>query len=332
MISIDVGKEPDSEWNKRLLDSKLGTIYQTKEYGAYVESQLKSKPIYLKFYTNNGEIVSQLLLFQSFKGRGKLAEFFGRGFVYSAVAKASALLPKYTNWIFGPVIFNTTYNSEISESLGNLLISWKGQFSGSTHPLNNDFNFDKKFNFQKNESGTFIIDLKQDLQKILDNADKNSVKKNIKRAQERGVTISEISSNEDLLTYHRLLFTHRKENDLLPYSVDDIVNGFNVMKSVGQKGFLAWHDKIPVGGIFISSFNNYINEWGIARSKIDTEKKLYSLDLLRWNIITWGKENHCNYYDLSGVKLSRITPKDESLFRNKEKWRGNLVIYPVFST
>ena len=332
MISIEIDKETDSDWNKRLLSSEFGSIYQTKEYGLYVKERIKSKPLYLKFYSNNDELVGQLLAFQSFKGRGKIAKYFGRGMLYSAVAKISDMMPKYIYWIFGPVVFNNELQSEVSESLGNVLNSWEVKFSGSIHPLNNDFNFDKKFNFQKNESGTFIIDLKQDLQKTLDNADKNSVKKNIKRAQERGVTISEISSNEDLLTYHRLLFTHRKENDLLPYSVDDIVNGFNVMKSVGQKGFLAWHDKMPIGGIFISSFNNYINEWGIARSKIDTEKNLYSLDLLRWNIITWGKENHCNYYDLSGVKLSRITPKDESLFRNKKKWGGNLVIYPVFST
>jgi len=331
MISTDIGKEPDSEWNKRLLDSKLGTIYQTKEYGAYVESRLKSKPIYLKFYTDNGEIVSQLLLFQSFKGRGKLAEFFGRGFVYSAVAKTSSLLPKYTNWIFGPVIFNTTYNYEISESLGNLLISRKGKFSGSLHPLNSDFDFPQKFNLQKRNTATFVIDLNQNLEQIFNNTDKKSVQKNIKRSQERGVTVTQISSKEDLILYHELLNKHRSENKLVSYSLEDVIEGYELVKSIGQIGFLAWYEKIPVGGVFISTFNKYINEWGIARSMIDTEKKLSSLDLLRWKIIEWGKQNNCRYYDLSGVKPSNRSPKEEDLFRNKAKWGGKLINYTLFS-
>ena len=37
MITIEYLSEPDLNWNKRLLDSKYGTIYQTKEITQYFE-------------------------------------------------------------------------------------------------------------------------------------------------------------------------------------------------------------------------------------------------------------------------------------------------------
>lgn len=331
MISVEIEKENDIDWNKRLSNSQLGTVYQTQEYSSYVKSRLKSNPIFLKFYTANGELVAQLLVFQSFLGRRKLSKFFGRGFVYSTIAKASTLLPKYTNWVFGPVIFNTSYQNEISESLGNLLNSWKGKFYGTTHPLNTDFDFPQKYNIKKEEAATFVIDLEEGLEQIFNNTDKKSVQKNIKRSQERGVTITQISSRNDLIKYHELLNKHRLDKKLISYSLEDVIEGYELMKSVGQTGFLAWHDKTPIGGIFISSFNNYINEWGVARSQIDTEKKLYSLDHLRWKIIEWGIQNNCKYYDLSGVKSANRSPKEETLFRNKAKWGGKLINSPIFS-
>ena len=332
MISVEVEEKPDSKWNDRLLESPFGTIFQTKEYAAYVEDRLKSKPTFLKFQTEKGEIISQLVVFQSAKGRGKLARLFGKGSVYTAISKASTtFLPKNTNWLFGPVLLNASYQGEVTESLGTLLKSWKGNFQGSQHPLCNDFIFPVQFNFKRKELGTFLIDLKQDLNQILDNADKKSVKKNIERSQNRGVVITQINSQKDLETYHEILNQHRKDNNIEPYSIEDVKRGYEILTPVGQIGFLAWKDKIPIGGIFASAFNGYINEWGIARTTIDLEEKLYSQDLLRWKIIEWGKENNCNYYDLSGVQISNRTTKEDGIFHNKEKWGGKLVTYPHFS-
>lgn len=331
MISVEVSQEPDSDWNKQLLYSKYGTVFQTVEYAGYIESRIKSTPNYMKFVTSSGDIAGQLLIFQSFKGSRKLKKYTGNGFLYSFSSRFSSILPKYSYWNFGPVISNSDLAGKIFDTLGNVLTSWKGRFVGSVHPLNPDFNFEKKFNFKRQNSGTFLIDLSQNLNEILDATDKKSVKKNIERSEERGVRITDISSKEDLAIYHELLNAHRQHNKLDSYTMDDVIEGHQMLSSVGQKGFLAWLDNIPIGGIFFSSFNKYINEWGIARSQIDAEKKLYSTDLLRWKIIEWGKKNNCSYYDLSGIKIENRDSKEEGIFRNKEKWGGKLVIYPSFS-
>ena len=74
----------------------------------------------------------------------------------------------------------------------------------------------------------------------------------------------------------------------------------------------------------------YEFEFKVAGEKLDLEEKLYSQDLLRWKIIEWAKQNNCRYYDLSGVQISNRTPKEDGIFRNKEKWGGKLIIYPHF--
>lgn len=330
MTSFEILEKPDSGWNQKLLSSPYGIMSQTSEYGSYIESRFKSKPLYIKFFNNKGQFIGQLLVFRTIKGRKRINKFFGQSFFYSSVMKMAKLMPKYFHWYFGPIIFDKSYQTSISETLGNLIVSWKREFEGTTHPLNPDFEFPTKFNFKKQKESTFVIDLKQDIQKILTNTDKHSVQKNIKRSQERGVFITEIKSKDDIMTYYELQKKYRLQNKLQPYSRLDLEEGFFLLKRVGLKGFIAWYDKIPVGAISFSSFNGYICESGIARSGLDSEKNLYSQDLLRWKIIEWGVKNNCNYYDLAGIKPADRSPKEEGIFRNKKKWGGTQYNYGLF--
>lgn len=330
MLRIDIQDHPDPEWDERLLHSNFGTSNQISEYGIDIKTRLKSKILFIKFYDED-KLVAQLLAAQSFRGRGRLANLFGWGFIYSAVSKASIFFPKHITWYSGPVIFNKSYTSKVSESLGNLLISLKSSFYGSVHPLDADFVFPTKFNFQKVQLSTFILDLKQDLNVILKNTDKKSVQNNIKRSIERGVTVKQIESKEDFVKYYELQRAFREKNQLRLYSKNDLLEAFEQNKKNGNSiTLLAIYKGEPVGGINFASFNGYIMESGIARSEIDKEKILYSIDLLRWNIIEWGIKHNCRYYDLIGVKFKDRSAKEEGIFRNKRKWGGKLVHYHAF--
>jgi len=66
-------------------------------------------------------------------------------------------------------------------------------------------------------------------------------------------------------------------------------------------------------------------------SDLIMEKKLYSLDLLRWEIIEWGIKNNKNYYDLSGVEIKNRSAKEDGIFRKKRKWGGSLIEYSSFT-
>ena len=58
----------------------------------------------------------------------------------------------------------------------------------------------------------------------------------------------------------------------------------------------------------ISFFNSYLNEWGVGRSILDYDEKLYSQDLLKWEIICWGKKNNFSYFDLT---VANPTPDND---------------------
>lgn len=320
MISLEILDKPDSQWNDRLLNSTYGTLYQTKEYASYIQSRLKARPLYLKFYEKD-ELISQLLIFQTYKGIKKIDKWFGHGYFYSFVVKTS-LLPKYTYWTYGPVIFNMSYQKEILETLGNYLVKQKVKFRGSPHPLDSEYYFSSKFNFVKEQRSTFIINLKEKIEKIFEKTNKHSVQKNIRRSKDRGVTITELNTKEDFNVYYQLQKEHRIQNKLTPYTKNDLSENYSQFQQLGSGGFLAWYNEIPIGAIAFSSFNGYINEAAIARSKIDSEKHLYSLDLLRWKIIELGVDNNCRFYDMSGVKPTNRNSKEEGIFRNKKKWGG----------
>ena len=73
-----------------------------------------------------------------------------------------------------------------------------------------------------------------------------------------------------------------------------------------------------------------MNEWGVARSSIDYEQKLYSQDLIKWKIIEWGIENKMNWYDLSGINPNPVNSKERGILQYKKKWGGEKVQQWIF--
>ena len=60
MISIEIDTKPDTNWNKRLLESGFGTVYQAEERATQLELENVSN-YFLKFVDSKGDIIGQLL-------------------------------------------------------------------------------------------------------------------------------------------------------------------------------------------------------------------------------------------------------------------------------
>jgi len=328
MLTIKIDEQGDDEWNQNLLNSSLGTIFQTKERATYLKSMLGSDSLFLKFYDEDN-LVAQLLAFYTPRITGKVTKIFGRGKLYS-LFKSSNFFPRYLHWLYGPVIFDDSYRDKVSEALGNFIISKKYSFIGSPHPLDSNFCFPSKFNFNQSKNGTFIINLINGIEDITKNYNKKSTIKNIQRAKKRGVIVTEIQSDEDILQYYKLQKQTRIKNNLIPYSLEDIEKGLKISKSLGATGFLAWLGEKLTGGIIINSFNGYIVQSGSARSELDSSNKLHSQDLLKWHVIEWGIKNKCRFYDLAGIKLTDRNDKEEGIYIHKKKWGGKLYEYYTF--
>src|SRR3989344_7413674 len=118
MITIETLSEPDQRWNKRLLESKYGTIYQTKEIAKYFEKIAKYKNSYLNFLDQSGKIVGQLLLSKQ--------DISQKNLIQNILSKISSKNKSLYRWIYGPVIFDNNQEFNIIKQLFYYLKSKNG--------------------------------------------------------------------------------------------------------------------------------------------------------------------------------------------------------------
>lgn len=315
MISI-ISEDPDSEWNRRLENAGLGTIYQSMEWGKIISS-LGWKPIFLKFVDSSGKIVGQLLI-------SEITRDVRKGTVGKLIHKMPILKKTICKWTYGPVIFDSSFSSEIYSVLGNFLRSKNCKVSGWQHPLCIDGIKTLEKSFELEPWGTFLIDLHHNKEELFNNIEKRSGRKNIERSVERGVTIEEIT--EKNLEEYGILQSDKSEGEE-KVDLEHLSNWWRTFKPLGYSGFLARKDGVPMGGLLFSYFNKYIIEGGVARSEVDTKNMLYSQDLIKWKIIEWGVDNKMNYYDLAGFNPKPTSKKEEGIYRYKRKWGGKQYDY-----
>lgn len=318
MISVEADDEPDSDWNARLLNSPHGTIYQTKEIAAYLETVLHSRNIFLKFTDQSGKIVGQIML-------SAYSRFDKKGKVGSILEKIPSQKNLIYRWSYGPVVFDPAFNNETYKALRDFLISRNCRVLGYIHPLTGGILSSLAEPFKIKLWGTFLIDLSLTKEVLWNKMDKHAARKNIERSKKRGVHIKEIDRST-LEAYHEIL-QETKGKAGVNMKLSDLQIMWDKLRPVGFTGFLAFENERPVGGIMVSFFNKYVNEWGVARSQRDTSAKLYSQDLLKWRIIEWSIDNKFRYYDLTGVNPDSVDEKEAGIFRYKEKWGGDFVKY-----
>jgi len=312
LITLEVNAEPDSNWNNRLLKSSSGTIYHTVEYSKML-SWIGREPNFLTFFSQNGEIIAQLL-------GSKYSRFKKKSKVHSLLGKIVSSQKNIFYWTFGPVIFDPNSNNLICEKLSDYLNSNKYLARGSEHPLTNKPLANVKKPLIAKNWSTFQIDLTNDETNLWEKMDKHSARKNIQRSIKRGVKVREITRSE--IKFYQLI---REETNPVPLEV--LEKRWDLLHQLGWTIFIAFLDDVPIGGLIASSFNGYVNEWGVARTSLDTKEKFYAQDQLKWSIIKWGIEKKFRFYDLTGANPNPIDSKEEGIFRYKRKWGGNMIFY-----
>ena len=62
------------------------------------------------------------------------------------------------------------------------------------------------------------------------------------------------------------------------------------------------------------------------------DEKLYSQDLIKWEIIRWSKKNNCKYLDLTGASPNPLNEKESGILRYKKKWGGKQIPLYILKT
>lgn len=320
MISIEIKEESDEQWNDRLFESNLATIYQTKEWGSLL-NDIGRKPLFAKFIDNKGNIVGQNLIpiISNLDKKGLIGKFLKKTF-----SKHFSIY----NWSYGPIVFRNDLYQDIMNSLIVFLKSQKCKVSGIGHPLlSNDISFlDNKM--KKTEWITYLIDLNYPIDELYNAIEKHSGRKNIERSIKRGVEIEEITL-KSLSDYVNLMNIGKDEKEKL--DLERMRKVWTTLKPLGYSGFLARKDNVPIGGLMFSYLNGQIIEAGVVRSEIDRKNNLYSQDLIKWKIIEWGVKNKMKYYNLAGANPNPKSSKEEGILRYKKKWGGKKYTYWILN-
>lgn len=306
--------EPPADWNAQLLKNSLGNIFNSIEYTEYARSWLGWKPIFYRILDSTGNIILHVILFEYIPPSIEKIPTFLHGIMKK--------VKNSVRWNHGPI---SSSQDAMSFFFAHIKEKRKTVY-GTTHPLSL-LNYDY---LEKTAWSTFLIDLTKSKNELYGNLSKHNARKNIERAIERGVVVEEIENNS-IKEYAQLLDEYRKSMNLTGINCEETLSMWKILKPAGFSGFIAKKDGIPIGGLLFSFFNNYINEWGVARSTIDKNEKLYAQDLIKWKIIEWGVERNMNWYDLSGANPNPKTEKEKGILEYKKKWGGTEKNYWIIS-
>ena len=316
-IKLEVSTKPDPEWNQRMIKSGYGTIYQSVERGLFLEKE-NVPNYYLKFCLPGGKIIGQLLI--------SIRERFSNSDLKARIFKNMPLLKqKNCEWSYGPIIFDSTFTNDVYVALEEFLLSKNFRVNGWTHPLiTTQPNMTK--NFQIRKWGTFLVDLTKSEDEVYSNIEKHSGRKNIERSIKRGVKVKQLD-DDSIKDYYDLVKKFKNDSSRSTTGFEIFRRRWKTFQSLGFSGFLATKENIPIGGLLFTFVNGHIIEIGVARSEIDTQKNLYSQDLIKWKIMEWGIKNKMKYYDLTGFNPEPISPKEEGIIKYKKKWGGKPYYY-----
>jgi len=307
-MEITIKNAPHKGWNK-FAHHPL----QTTMFGAYNYDQNGCVPQFLRV-KHDDLTVAQLLYF--IKGKG--AEFFMNFPLGKTLGKISKKFFPVICWYQGPTILSEKVNKKLI--LKEIIKKVK-----EVHNINKiEAEGSEVFEDSINVWATYKIHLIKS-EDVLWSGIKKSTRKNIKKAKEKYRVVID-NDDKTIVDYLKLLRQSRKElgmKHLPPVFVNQtMIDLFNNKAQI----VLAYENEKPIAGMGIIRHEDELLEIGSA---IPHRVGNYVGDLIKWNIILYGKMNWCKWYDLGGVNPLPSSEKEENIRRFKEKFGGEYFEYSI---
>ena len=337
-ISIESFAE-EKNWNELIRRSPSGTIFQTTYWADFYKERMKAQAYYLTAYDGRGDILGQLLFFN--EPIGSQSFFLQNPLQRLTMPFMQKAFPSL-QWRFGPLVHHSDPLSR--RDIANAMLKELGNFAKkmggisvepSTPPIHggDPGEFSIAFsegNFSSKSWATFLIDLTPKEEKLWKNLVR-SARISIRKTEKQMVVVDRVDSLEELKEFCQLGSAFAKAGEW-GFSFENFSIIWDMLRKWGAvEIFLARQGGRLLGGLGILRFNGILTEFGVVRSAYATENKIYEGDLIKWGIMKWGHSTGCRIYDLAGVDPAP-SPKSkaEGIRRFKEKWGGQLVVYPLY--
>jgi hypothetical protein len=339
-VSIETSADKD-EWDRIVAGSPDGNIFQSAAWAEFIQSYLGVKSFFFRVEdSKSGETVAILRAGRESPLNRLLFERPLRKLTLPLADRFTANL----TWEAGPAFLRRQGKAEALEALFEAvdtlcrdenLVALKDAWP-SIYDLDQvqEPGPDWPGNFSTEQKATFLIDLTPD-ETALWSSLKSSARKCIRRTLEQGLKIKRISSAEELRGYHDFVRRCREDLGLHTTTLRNLTEMWRVLHPAGMLEIFTCLDSGGelMGGLGIWHHAGVLYEWGSIQAPAARERKLYSSDLLKWEVIRWGHSTGCRLYDLAGVVPDPETAesKHRGIYQFKSKWGGRKVYFSSYT-
>jgi serine/alanine adding enzyme len=283
---IEIISNPDkTTWGNFVYSHPQGNIFQTPEMAEVYKNTKNYLPLTLAAIDSHSDEITALLntaiineIGGSLKSLTARSIIFGGPLYYNNLngCESVRLLMEHYDAIIG--------RSAVYTEIRNL-------WDTNNSPFLQDYIYEEHLNF--------LVDLSAGKDKMWKNLSK-ARRYGITKSSKMGVTIHEISSENELGTLYFLLKDtyNRARHPLADKSLFDAVYTHLVQKNMG-KIFFANLENNSIGAIILLLYKENIYHW--YSCSLNDYSKFYPNDILVWHALEWGSMNNYSIFDFMGA-------------------------------
>ena len=340
MIQVEIVRQVEAAWWDALVRSVQGDFEQSTWYAAYyTQGTYRTQPHYVIASENGTPLGLALFVCEGYGQRAFTAQL--PAYLYAAPVRLLHQFGKIATLVYGPLIFDLSREPEILARLLQELdrfaaaenIFWWKQVLPPIHQPFSQPVWDACFaeaGFARTTWGTLLVDLTVAEEALWQNL-KHSARKAIKKVEQAGVIFKAVTDETLLHKYHTLLVETRQRANLSSFGDFEALRQDWQACPEFRRFFLVEHEGQALAGQGVILFNHAMREIMAGTSDYALAQKLYGGDVLKFELLKWGKQRGFTSYDLAGVHPQPATQAEQNIRQFKEKWGGRYLEYPIYS-
>ncbi len=312
------------QWDSLVAGADGGFVFQTSMWGKFWQRYVGGQPTYWVAKDGDGAIVGLLMVLRKTPAWDV---FFERplGQVILPVMRSVFPILEVLN---GPVIIAPDSAAAVNRAFAVHLRGWSTRngllrkvivTSPPSVPDEGIWSEFESYGFHVTRLQTILIDLQKSEEELWRQLHR-SARKTVSRAQREGVVVRQMNDMGELRHLYRSVASGRERLGLRTF-------GFRNWE-------LMWEWLAPADAIqmFVAEAGGHVvaclGVWAFGRmiqefASVRIEDNSPGGDLLKWEVIQWGRRHGYASYDLAGVNISpEASEKEQKIARYKLKWGG----------
>jgi len=327
MIGTTIYRDAPQGWDIAVASTPCGGLFQTTDWANLLRALRGAEPLYVTV-DEDGRAVARCLIIK----QGLFSDVLRRSqrlqFLLPVVHRALATF----SWLHGPTL-HAGQEAETAVAIYDAierLARKEGVMSidFTSHPTMQVRGLEPLLvdrGYEARTVATYLVDLQTDYVAKMH----RSVGKNARKCLREGVEIV-VVQEEDLPQYYRLVSDFRQASGMQGFSMEHFLMHQKVLGEC-RRLFAARFEGQFIAGLGVLAYNGLLIECEAATSSVCFERKLFANDLIKLEIMDWGKAQGFRLFDLAGVA---VKPKDEKaagIRKFKKKFGGYYVEYTSFN-